>query len=47
MNGEELYEEGLPEGVRTFLTEENLPEDISVPFTVPGFEKTFEEAWGK
>lgn len=47
LNGEELYEEGMPIGGRTFLTEENLPEDISVPFTVPGFEKTFEEAWGR
>ncbi len=47
LNGEELYEEGMPLGGRTFLTSENLPADISVPFTVPGFEKTFEEAWGK
>jgi ABC-type sugar transport system substrate-binding protein len=47
LNKEELYEEGMPINARTFLTAENLPENISVPFTVPGFEKVFEKAWGK
>jgi ABC-type sugar transport system substrate-binding protein len=44
--GEELYSD-TPVGGRTVLTAENLPEDVSVPFKVPGFEKVFEEAWGK
>jgi ribose transport system substrate-binding protein len=46
MNGEKLYSK-TPIGGMTFLTEENLPEDISVPYTIPGFEEVFEKAWGK
>jgi len=46
LNDEKLYST-TPVGGRTFLTTENLPEDISVPFAIPDFQKYFEEAWGK
>lgn len=46
LNEEKLYSKNPPSAV-TFLTEENLPEDISVPYEIPGFRDSYEEAWGK
>ncbi len=46
MNGEELYSK-TPIGGMTFLTKDNLPGDISKPYTIPDYEKVFTSAWGK
>ena len=46
MNGEELYSK-TPIGGMTFLTKDNLPDDISKPYTIPDYEKVFSSAWGK
>lgn len=46
LNGEEIYSTTpLPEA--TFITDENLPADISSTYTIPNFQEQFEEAWGK
>jgi ABC-type sugar transport system substrate-binding protein len=44
MNGQKLYDEA-PSGDRTFLTKDNLPADISKQYTIPGYERSFEQAW--
>lgn len=46
MNGQKLYADA-PSGERTFLTQDNLPADITQQYTIPGYEQAFEQAWGK
>jgi ribose transport system substrate-binding protein len=46
INGQKLYADA-PSGERTFLTKDNLPADITKQYTIPGYEQSFEQAWGK
>ena len=38
--------EPLPSGKIFLVTNDSLPEDITVPFTVPGYQDQFKQAWG-
>jgi ABC-type sugar transport system substrate-binding protein len=46
MNGQELYDDA-PSGERTFLTQDNLPADITKQYTIPDYQQAFEQAGGK
>jgi ribose transport system substrate-binding protein len=46
MNGQKLYA-AAPSGERTFLTQDNLPADITKQYTIPDYQQAFEQAWGK
>lgn len=38
--------EPYPLGVNRLITAENLPEDITVPYTLPSYQESFTTAWG-
>lgn len=38
--------EVYPIGVTRLITDDNLPEDITVPYSVPGYQDAFTQAWG-